>query len=126
MAITSLYKNKIYTYIKMDDLIRKNILPRLDDIEAGMYELREVTWPVCQARRDESSPFKFIREKRRFLRWLPLEEIRNLLRRKGILMGISQDLVEQELQEILVEVPNLVGGVAPSCRQCGARLISIP
>jgi hypothetical protein len=110
----------------MEELIRKNILPRLDDIEAGLYELREVTWPVCQAQRDDSSPFKFIREKKRFLRWLPLDEIKHLLRRKGILMGISQDLVAQELQEILVEGFPLVGGVAPSCHQCGARLLSIP
>ena len=33
-------------------LIRENILPRLDNLDAEMYDLRMVTWPVCQGQRD--------------------------------------------------------------------------
>jgi hypothetical protein len=86
----------------MEDLIRLNILPRLDNLDGSMAELREVAWPVCQGLRDGVCPLGHIQEKRRFFRWIDVDEIRRLLRRKAVCMGISQDLVEQELQAIII------------------------
>jgi hypothetical protein len=83
-------------------LIRQNILPRLDNLDGSMHELREATWPICQGLRDGTCPLQHFKEKKRVLHWLPLDEIRNLLRRKAVFMGISQDLVPQELQSILI------------------------
>jgi hypothetical protein len=86
----------------MEALIRENILPRLDNLDGSMHELREATWPICQGLRDGACPLQHYTEKRRLLRWLHVDDILRLLRRKAVFMGISQDLVPQELQSILV------------------------
>lgn len=85
------------------DEFQKHVLKRLTDVEEELRELREVTWPVCQARLDDGNNLKNISEKKSILRWLDVDEIKNLLRRKGVLMGLSRDQVVCELQEILVE-----------------------
>lgn len=86
----------------MEQLVRENILPRLDNLDAALAELREVTWPVCQGLRDGMSPLRHYKEKKRLLRWLDPVEIRMLLARKARFMGIGQDLVPQELHSIMV------------------------
>jgi hypothetical protein len=86
-------------------LIRENILPRLDNLDAEMYELRRVTWPVCQGQRDTTAggPLTNIPAKNRFLKFLHIDDIRDLLTRKAIYMGIySQDVVTEELRQIVV------------------------
>jgi len=94
--------------LAMDDirtLIRENILPRLDNLDAEMHDLRMVTWPVCQGQRDSSSGgiFTNIDSKSRFLKLLHVDDIRQLLRRKAIYMGlVSTELVEEELKQILI------------------------
>ena len=85
-------------------LIRENILPRLDDVEAQLKELREVTWPYVQAKRDVLG-FDTRNEQRRLLRWLDLDEVRKLLRRKLHWLNIyEEEAVEQELNQILIRI----------------------
>jgi len=66
-----------------------------------------VTWPVCQARLDSGNNLQNISQKKSLLRWLDPEEIKGLLRRKGLLMNLTRDLVSCELQAILVEAPRV-------------------
>jgi len=84
------------------DPFHKHILERLDNLEGELNELRLVTWPVCQARWDGKNNLQNIKEKRSLLRWLNIDAIKELLRRKGILMGLSRDQVDVELREVCV------------------------
>jgi hypothetical protein len=91
---------------EVSKLIRENILPRLDNLDAEMYELRRVTWPVCQGQRDISAggPLTNIKAKFRFLRFIHIDDVRDLLTRKAIYMGIySPDVVNEELRQIVVQ-----------------------
>jgi hypothetical protein len=90
------------------DEFHKHILERLGNVENELKELRDVTWPVCQARLDDRNPLNNIREKRKLLRWLHVEDIKDLLFRKGRLMGLTRDQVSVELREIRVEEPSRV------------------
>jgi hypothetical protein len=90
------------------DSFHKHILERLDNIEAGLNELREVTWPVCQGILDKSGPFENKQEKRKFFSFMHIEDIMNLLRRKARFTGTSPSSAVSELQWILVEVPSEV------------------
>jgi hypothetical protein len=85
-------------------LLRENILPRLDTLDAEMNDLREVTWPVCQGQRDTSAggPFANLNAKAYFLKFLHIDDIRRLLRRKAIVMGICPTVAEEELRQILI------------------------
>lgn len=86
----------------------RHVFSRLDDLEAGLHELREVTWPVCQGMIDtRSGTFSNMKEKRRFFKFLHVEDVRKLLRRKAWFMGTCQDLVGEELRQVRVEVPRL-------------------
>ena len=87
----------------MEKLLRENILPRLDNIENELRELREVTWPYCQAQRDGKSVFHNMKEKRTLLRWLDVDEIRKLLRRKAYWMNVDLSVIDSELKEILID-----------------------
>jgi len=87
----------------MEKLLRENILPRLDNIENELRELREVTWPYCQAQRDGKSVFHNMKEKRTLLRWLDVSEIRKLLRRKAYWMNVDLSVIDSELKEILID-----------------------
>lgn len=84
-------------------LLREVILPRLDAHEAQLYDLRAVTWPVCQALLDDKMPFKNIEKKRRFLRWLDLDEIRRLVRLKARWSGTDAVSCDEELRMITVQ-----------------------
>ena len=87
----------------MED-VYKHIFQRLDNLEAELAELREATWPVCQGLVDErTGQFDNIRMKRRFFKFLDVDEIRRLLRLKCSFMGRSQDLAVEELRQIRVE-----------------------
>ena len=87
----------------MED-VYKHIFGRLDNLEAELAELREATWPVCQGLVDErTGQFDNIRAKRRFFKFLDMDEIRRLLRLKCSFMGRSQDLAVEELRQIRVE-----------------------
>ena len=83
-------------------LNRENILPRLDNVEAQLKELREVTWPYVQAKRDQLG-LDTRKEQQKLLRWIDLDEVRVLLRRKLYWLHIyEEEMVEEELKEILV------------------------
>ncbi len=84
----------------------KHVFSRLDNLEAELAELREVTWPVCQGMVDkQTGPFQNMKEKRRFFKFLDLDEIRKLLRSKAKFMGISPEIVYEELRQVRVEEP---------------------
>jgi hypothetical protein len=91
----------------MEELIWKNVLPRLDSLEAELMELREVTWPVCQGARDRErgGPFSNLIAKGRFFLFLSIEEMRKLLHRKAVHMGVCTTLIDEELRQILVVEP---------------------
>ena len=91
----------------MED-VYKHIFSRLTEVEEGLRELREATWPVCQGLVDQQTgQFDNIRTKRRFFKFLDVEEIRRLLLLKCTFMGRSQDLAFEELRQIRVEEPRL-------------------
>lgn len=93
---------------KLEDirvLLWENVLPRLDNLDAEMYDLRMVTWPVCQGQRDMATGglLTNISVKSRFLKFIHLDDIRKLLRRKAVCMGIlNPELVDEELRQILI------------------------
>jgi hypothetical protein len=84
-------------------LLRENILPRLDAQEAELHELRAVTWPVCQALWDRKMPFMNISMKKRFFKFLHVDELRRLLKSKAIFSGINDVSLDQEIQ-MLTEI----------------------
>ena len=84
---------------------QKHVLERLTNVEAELKELRDVTWPVCQAKLDGQNSMNNIFQKKTLLRWLDPDEIRKLLWTKGRLMGLTRDQVSSELREILVVEP---------------------
>jgi hypothetical protein len=87
----------------MNDFER-HVFRRLDNFEAELYELREVTWPVCQGMLDtRAGTFANMKEKRRFFKFLHIDDIRKLLRLKAWFTGTSQDLVGEELRQVRVE-----------------------
>lgn len=86
-------------------LIKENILPRLDNLDAEMHDLRRVTWPVCQGQRDvvAGGPLTNIPAKSTFLKFIHIDDIRDLLTRKAIYMGIyTPDVVNEELRQIVI------------------------
>lgn len=85
------------------DEFQKHVFERLGNVENELKELRDVAWPVCQAKLDDRNPLNNIKEKRRVLRWLHVDYIKDLLRRKGLLMGLTRDQVAVELWEIMVQ-----------------------
>lgn len=90
------------------DEIQKHIFSRLDNLEAELYELREVTWPVCQGLLDKNGPFENKIQKRKFFKFLFLDEIKKLLKLKSSFMGTDQASAFSELQWIRVEEPPVV------------------
>ena len=84
---------------------QKHVLERLTNVEAELRELRDATWPVCQAKLDGQNSMNNIFQKKTLLRWLDPDEIRKLLWAKGRLMGLTRDQVSSELHEILVVEP---------------------
>lgn len=89
----------------MNDFER-HVFRRLDNLEAELADLREVAWPVCQGMLDSrAGTFANMKEKRRFLKFLHVDDIRKLLRIKALFMGNSPDLVGEELRQVRVEVP---------------------
>ncbi len=76
-------------------LLRENILPRLDNMEAQLKELREVTWPYVQAKRDQLG-LDTRREQQKLLRWIDLDEVSMLLRRKLYWLHIYEEEMVEE------------------------------
>ena len=82
----------------------RHVFRRLDNLEAELSELREVTWPVCQGLIEErSGSFQTMNAKRRFFKFLHVDDILRLLKAKARFKGNSQDLVYEELRQVRVE-----------------------
>jgi hypothetical protein len=90
----------------MDDF-HKHVFQRLDNLEAELSELREVTWPVCQGLKDQRSQYGNMKEKRVFFKFLCIDTIKRLLHLKGEFMGKYPNLDVEELRQVLVEEPRL-------------------
>ena len=89
------------------DLVRTLLIPRLDQLEAEVKMLRELTWPVCQALREKGNPLACAEEKRRYFRLLYKDEAINLLEKKARFTGItSPEIIHQEYDSILLAVPS--------------------
>jgi hypothetical protein len=86
----------------------RHVFRRLDSLEAELFELREVTWPVCQGLIEErSGSFQAMNAKRRFFKFIHVDDIMKLLKAKARFMRNSQDLVYEELRQVRVEVPRV-------------------
>jgi hypothetical protein len=99
------------------DEFHKHVFERLDNLEAELSELREVTWPVCQGLKDQKSQFSNIKEKRRFFKFLDIDVVKTLLRLKGNFMGKYPTLDVEELRQVLVEEPRVAGAPILFSRQ---------
>jgi hypothetical protein len=77
----------------MEELVRTVILPRLDQLEAEVKFLRDVTWPVCQDIRESGNPLHDISGKRKFFRHLYKDEAMDLLKKKGEFAGHASNRV---------------------------------
>ncbi len=87
----------------------RHVFRRLDNLEAELNDLRDVTWPVCQGLIEErSGSFRIIDAKRRFFKFMHIDDIMKLLRAKARFMRNSQDLVYEELRQVRVETPRVV------------------
>ena len=82
---------------------QKHVLRRLDNLEAELTELREVTWPVCQGTLDLKSGgvFKNMKEKKRFFKFLDLDEMRKLLKLKALFMDNPSTLAMDERARLI-------------------------
>jgi hypothetical protein len=86
----------------------RHVFRRLDNLEAELNELRGVTWPVCQGLIEErSGGFQTMNTKRRFFKFLHVDDILRLLKAKARFMRTSQDLVYEELRQVQVEIPRV-------------------
>jgi hypothetical protein len=84
----------------------RHVFHRLDNLEAELNELREVAWPVCQGLVEErSGSFQAMNAKRRFFRFIHVDDILRLLKAKARFKGISPDLAYEELRQVRVEAP---------------------
>lgn len=85
----------------------KHVFSRLDNIEAELGELREVTWPVCQGILDKHGPFDNVREKRRFFKFLHPSDIWTLVKLKARYMLVSRASAVEEYRQIQGAAPPL-------------------
>jgi len=106
MIVATLHK--VIDHLLNMEETHKHIFTRLDNLEAELSELREVTWPVCQGLLDKNGPFENKIQKRKFFKFLFIDEIRKLLNLKSRFMGTDQASAFSELQWIRVEEPPMV------------------
>lgn len=88
----------------MEELVRTVILPRLDQLEAEIKALRDVTWPVCQAKREKGNPLSCIDDKRKFFKLLFKDEAAELLRNKAEYAGMQYKLILDEEMDLICTV----------------------
>lgn len=75
------------------DLVRTLLIPRLDQLEAEVKMLRDVTWPVCQGLIEGGDPMKMTVEKRKYFRLLYKDEAIKLLDKKAEFTGLISPLL---------------------------------
>jgi len=84
------------------DEFHRHVFGRLDNVEAELHELRQVTWPVCQGLLDGQGVFVNIENKRAYFRFLDIDVTKQLLKLKAVFMGRSPELATEELRQIIV------------------------
>lgn len=83
------------------DFVKAFLLPRIDQLEAEVKMLREITWPVCQALYENGDPLSCIEQKRRYFSVLFKDEAIDLLEKKSKFTGIGNNVImNQELDMI--------------------------
>jgi hypothetical protein len=85
----------------------KHVFARLDNLEAEMTELREVTWPVCQGILEKNGPFDKMREKRRFFKFMNIHDIWTLIKLKARYQQNSRASAVEEYRQIQGVAPPL-------------------
>jgi hypothetical protein len=91
-----------------DDLVRTLLIPRLDQLEAEVKMLRELTWPVCQGLIEDGNPLNFSDEKRKYFRLLYKDEAMKLLDKKAEYTGITNQVIrDSELDMINLARPHV-------------------
>lgn len=95
-------------------LIKECLIPRLDKLEAEVYNTRQIYWPVC-AFFSESGPMQNIHEKSVLLLDCEKDEIRRLVAKKNVLAkrltpteSWRMDRVEEEVYAISETVKKLL------------------
>lgn len=88
----------------MEELVRTVILPRLDQLEAELHALRNVTWPVCQSIREKGDPLKCAKEKRIFFAHMYKDDAIELLKKKAEFNSHDALLLDQELDLICLKL----------------------
>ena len=84
-----------------EEFLKTVLLPRLDQLEAEVKALRDVTWPVCQALIEEGDPLKCSQEKRKFLKLFYKDEAIDLLSRKASFEKLNDRVIlDQEFDLI--------------------------
>ena len=110
----------------LENLVRTLLIPRLDQLEAEVKMLRELTWPVCQAQKEHGNPLSCIEEKRKYFKLLYKDEALDLLEKKARFTGItSPAITHQELDLILLqEMPN--NSPSPDTQSYGTQVSQVP
>jgi hypothetical protein len=80
-------------------LLKENILPRMDQLEAEVMLLRKHTWPIIQSMK-EHNQLDDIKSKREFFCVLSEDEIKELLIQKCRHKKSDESLVNKEFQLI--------------------------
>lgn len=93
------------------EFIKDHLLPRLTDLEEEVRTLRHATWPVCQMIREQSQ-IDNIEYKKQFLKFLDVDEAKELLREKakisvGPLKGSTQHLLREEIVKVIPHKPQV-------------------
>ena len=78
------------------DFIKTFLLPRLDQLEAEVKILRDTTWPVCQALKEDGDPLTCIEEKRKYFRHIYKNEALELLDLKANFSGINNKVIRDQ------------------------------
>jgi len=93
MDLTVTNENMYKVLKDVRELILKNILPRITELEDQLKQLRRVTWPVCQGL-TEITQLDDMQSKREFLQNLDPSESLFLLKLK------SKGLLAEELRQL--------------------------
>lgn len=76
-----------------EEFIKTFLLPRIDQLEAEVKMLRELTWPVCQALKENGNPLSFSDEKRKYFSLLFKDDAMDLLAKKAEFTGITDKVI---------------------------------
>lgn len=88
------------------DFVKAFLLPRIDQLEAEVKMLRELTWPVCQALVENGNPLSHSEEKRKYFALFFKDEALDLLRKKAEFTGINDKVILDTEIDLICTVKN--------------------